>query len=1024
VNRYCPILISRDEKLTSVSLNKISTSLATPEEPLVALQFAANAGFVTSEEDLVTLQLAENAEDAKQKRDSAIVEECCRAIVEECCRSANEANAPAVKGATATPKKSGITGKKKGKANQAETAERSCLFPDEAAPKALDISGNAVKGANKPMGIDITRSSDKPSNRFPGQPQGNPFPFPSASSRINEDDRGWFDAAVISGDAVKGADKQKPEVKRGKSKKNPNESLGSAFFLSEADVKGKGSACSGSGKGSDNPSKDRIAEAENQEFDKQLVRFTHNYNEEESGDYFVAGITNAFISKYTFNLSYVWEVIIAMDTKCHFSGCTIDNEKPDWVWLANEWQCTVREAMSIMKMNKPKRGGDDLDAPEESSSDSDSDQSVSDNEESETTVFTTFSAFIDFYGKKYEGQRNIELLPGSILLPESLKEAFSNDAASVAAGVSIDELAQFLHYVLSDFHLGSTSHSEACDPLFGDHGHGVRHVIRTFIDSLDLGEMPRKILMGRFYSPLQKWYTENPEATLSTLYPQMILQVGDDGDDYSDADDKLIYNIRPIAPLPYESINQTNTLSSDWLMSASAEGDPQDFGADNPFFNYDDADDDITNTDYLALLGADASNGRKTKKRKTTAIKSTVKPPLALQQSQLPQSFGNVSKITRPGVSSPSAKSILHVDETANHEQVEKKLDVFFRHPHSPTGADVQEQVTSIVPVVGKPDEWFVKFTSCPDVHFYLLRGELYFIPFGFVRFLFSCYVNLFLSVVVTIGYYLLMLMDRIGYLRFHKPNVAKKKGAKETPDVPSDDEDDMLFPLLESCFSKDKRSLKNLSKQGPTFFRKKIAAPSNEKKAVPSNEKKAVPIDDLDGFLVDDGEEGEEDEEEQQVEDEKEQQVEDEKEQPHDEKEQPHDDSATKKRKRNNTREILNPDRSPAVLALINGVLKQYKIGLVVTAETHEDEIYSATEYLVYKECGPFADKSSKFYKDYLSRMEAKDKLEKSVSTAPPESMIPPTDESTVIAYVFLICPLLNFANVFILFIYLTFQA
>jgi hypothetical protein len=55
---------------------------------------------------------------------------------------------------------------------------------------------------------------------------------------------------------------------------------------------------------------------------------------------------------------------------------------------------------------------------------------------------------------------------------------------------------------------------------------------------------------------------------------------------------------------------------------------------------------------------------------------------------------------------------------------------------------------------------------------------------------------------------------------------------------------------------------------------------------------------------------------------------------------------------------------------------------------------------------------------------MEAKDKLEKSVSTAPPESMIPPTDESTVIAYVFLICPLLNFANVFILFIYLTFQA
>ena len=331
VNRYCPILISRDEKLTSVSLNEISTSLATPKEPLVALQFAANARFVTSEEELVTLQLAENAEDAKQKRDRAIVEECCRAIVdaivEECCRSANEANAPAVKGATATPKKSGISG------NAAKSAT--------AAPKALNISGNVAKGANKPKGIAITRSLEESSKLFslssdsgrknadkvnrlvaldvaPKDAQANEANAPAVKGATATPKKSGISgnaakgataapkALNISDNAAKGANKLEEEfdwfaafhaaektvaakkaqssgekasdnvgiTRKKKGKANQAATSGrSCVFSDEAEE--AGGTSSGSGKGMDNPKWNALADRENAKIDSRLAKFFH-----------------------------------------------------------------------------------------------------------------------------------------------------------------------------------------------------------------------------------------------------------------------------------------------------------------------------------------------------------------------------------------------------------------------------------------------------------------------------------------------------------------------------------------------------------------------------------------------------------------------------------------------------------------------------------------------------------------------------------------------------------------------------
>ena len=92
--------------------------------------------------------------------------------------------------------------------------------------------------------------------------------------------------------------------------------------------------------------------------------------------------------------------------------------------------------------------------------------------------------------------REIQLLPYSIQLPESLKDAFS----SVAAGVSIDELELFLHYVLSDYHLGTTPHPEAIEPIFN--GNGVRHTISYCFSNND-------------------WYTFVP-STLTSCSPSVV----------------------------------------------------------------------------------------------------------------------------------------------------------------------------------------------------------------------------------------------------------------------------------------------------------------------------------------------------------------------------------------------------------------------------------------------------------------------------------------------------------------------
>ena len=448
------------------------------------------------------------------------------------------------------------------------------------------------------------------------------------------------------------------------------------------------------------------------------------------------GITNAFVG--VFELSDDWKEILEMDDLLDFEGKTIDNDKPDWKWAAKKLRVPteaiamqrVKKTLRLKKQKEKQLNKIDFDAPESNSDDGKSDRSVSDNENSVTTDYASFSAFIINEDAEYQED---EMLPCQIELPQSLKDAFS----SVAAGVSIDELEEFLHHVLSHSHFWATSNVAASDALFD--ANGVQHAIRACFDDFNLGKNLHKKFMERFLSPLDEWYTNNRTATLSTLYPDMLVE--NDGDDGNESETEAMdefYNSNSIVPLSYENNEQPSPVGSlgdgdyGWLVDYHSS----DLVA-NPFDN-ENGDIEAENENYFE----EEKQPEKKKKRKTTAIdaiKSKAKSPLALQQSQLQQSFGDVSKVNRPGVSSSSAKSSLRVDETASHEQVEKKLDFFFRHPHSPTGPDVQVQVTSTVPVpstvVGKPDEWFVKFPYCPDVHFYLLRGELYFIPFGFVRF-------------------------------------------------------------------------------------------------------------------------------------------------------------------------------------------------------------------------------------------------------------------------------------------------
>lgn len=75
----------------------------------------------------------------------------------------------------------------------------------------------------------------------------------------------------------------------------------------------------------------------------------------------------------------------------------------------------------------------------------------------------------------------------------------------------------------------------------------------------------------------------------------------------------------------------------------------------------------------------------------------------------------------------------------------------------------------------------------------------------------------------------------------------------------------------------------------------------------------------------------------------------------------------------------------------------KTYNIDFVATEDTHENDIYSAFEYVLIIECGPNAPKESACYKDYVHIIETKTKL-KNFLSIPPQSLLPPTDTSSVI--------------------------
>ena len=81
----------------------------------------------------------------------------------------------------------------------------------------------------------------------------------------------------------------------------------------------------------------------------------------------------------------------------------------------------------------------------------------------------------------------------------------------------------------------------------------------------------------------------------------------------------------------------------------------------------------------------------------------------------------------------------------------------------------------------------------------------------------------------------------------------------------------------------------------------------------------------------------------------------------------------------------------------------KTHNIDFVATEDTHENDIYSAFEYLLYMECGPYAPEESPFHKAYVEILETKTKL-KNFLSIPPQSLLPPTDTSSVIEYVFFI--------------------
>ena len=85
-------------------------------------------------------------------------------------------------------------------------------------------------------------------------------------------------------------------------------------------VNGKRSACSGSGKGLDDPSNDRLADAENQEFDERLVRYTHDHG------WSVATIRNCLECSDNDDESNQLNVIVAISESLTEPICALNDQ--------------------------------------------------------------------------------------------------------------------------------------------------------------------------------------------------------------------------------------------------------------------------------------------------------------------------------------------------------------------------------------------------------------------------------------------------------------------------------------------------------------------------------------------------------------------------------------------------------------------------------------------------------------------------------------------------------------------------
>lgn len=442
------------------------------------------------------------------------------------------------------------------------------------------------------------------------------------------------------------------------------------------------------------------------------------------------GITNAFVGVFT--LSDYWTEILLLDDSLEFEGKTIDNDEPDWKWVAKkrnvseeEAEKYIRDKVRAKKQKEKKRNAVDFSAAEANSDDGNSDRSVCDDEDSIIVHFATFMACIDYIRLKNGEEDPVSLIEESIQLPATLTTQFAD---FLQTGGDVTEGELFLNYVLSHHH--NRGRIKPTAPLF--HYKGVEHTIKDLFSALELGTENRKFFMSRFLEPLKSWSASNSAATLSTLYPDL---QAEDSDDNNDG----FFNNAPIKPCGYDAPitfgDRQNNKSFDDMEAVPDDAILGDYGD----FCFDSGDEEAFKPKFKAMEPNEKAKASKLKEGGT-------KLAITLQNSF----SADISTIGCSGtaISNTKANTFLRVDEGKKAEEIaetpEARTSQLFRHACSPTAASVQAQSPAKASSQ-KPDEWVVKFNKCltteKDVFFYLKRGQFILHSISFVfRFMLICF--------------------------------------------------------------------------------------------------------------------------------------------------------------------------------------------------------------------------------------------------------------------------------------------